>query len=373
MPEIDRDSETPRPSKPHTMQKLVITLLGLATLVLAVVCAAQWRQLRSAHERLHATEEAQRSETIAREAQATKLAELERANARLDRQVREFTSVTTTLRTKEATQSSNLTALASQLRAGSSAGAGSDAKPGFGKEMGDMVQKMMKDPAMREMMRSQQQSAIKMMYGGLFKQLNLAPEEKDKLMGILTDLQMKTVENAQGLFGNNPDAPDAKEKNQTIADFKKQADAEIKELLGDERNQQFKDYQANLGERMQIDQLQTRLQGENLPLQEQQAARLLEVMKLEKTAAPPPIPSDANENPAKLKDLMTSENIDRQIQWMNDYNQRVLGRAAEFLTPEQLKSYREMQEQQAAMQQLGLKMAKEMFGDGKGGGAAPAK
>ena len=355
------------------MQKLVITILGLATLVLAVVCAAQWRQIHRTQLRLQAAEEAQRVESTAREAQSTKLAELERANTRLDQQVREFTSVTTTLRTKDATQSSNLTALASQLRTASSPNTGADSKPGFGKEMGDMVQKMMKDPAMREMMRSQQESAIKMMYGGLFKQLNLTPAEKDKFMGILTDLQMKTVENAQGLFSNEPDAPDAKEKNQTIAELKKQADANIKELLGDERNEQFKDYQSNLGERMQIDQLQTRLQGENVPLQDQQAARLLDVMKLEKTSAPPPIPTDANENPANLKNLMTSENIDKQIQWMTDYNQRVLGRAAEFLTPEQLKSYREMQEQQAAMQQMGLKMAKEMFGGGKSGSPLPSK
>ena len=176
------------------MQTLVITLLGLATLVLAVVCAAQWRQLRSTQERLHAAEELHRTEATAREVQSTKLAELERANTRLDQQVREFTSVTTTLRTKDATQSSNLTALASQLRTASGSDAGADSKPGFGKEMGDMVQKMMKDPAMREMMRSQQESAIKMMYGGLLKQLNLSPEEKDKFMGILTDLQLKTIE-----------------------------------------------------------------------------------------------------------------------------------------------------------------------------------
>lgn len=353
------------------MQKLVITLLGFATLVLAVVCAAQWRQLRSTHERLRVAEEIQRAEAAAREAQAVKLAELERANARLDRQVGEFTAVTTTLRTKDATQSSNITALATQLRAGANPDSSDDSKAGFGKEMGEMVQKMMKDPAMREMMRSQQQSAIKMMYGGLLKQLNLTPEEKEKFMGILTDLQLKTIENAQGIFGNDPDAPDAAEKNQTIADLKKQADAEIKDLLGDERNQQFKDYQANLGERMQIDQLQTRLQTENVPLQDQQAAQLLEVMKFEKAAAPAPIPTDANENPANLKGLLTSETIDKQIQWMTDYNQRVLDRAAGFLTPEQLKSYREMQEQQAAMQQMGLKMAKEMFGGGRG--PAPAK
>jgi hypothetical protein len=351
------------------MQKAIIALLSIATVVLAVLAVAQRQQLIIANAELKAVQTAHHTGTEALLARATEIAELESANQRLDRQVREFTSVTTTLRTKEATQSSNLTALATRLRTDASPGS-EDNKADFGKEMGNMVQTMMKDPAMREMMRSQQQSAIKMMYNGLFKELKVTPEEKEKLMGILTDMQMKTIENAQGIFGNTTENVDSAAQNQTIADLKKQADADIKELLGDERNAQFKEYQANMGERMQIDQLQTRLQSENSPLQDQQAAQLLEAMKLEKAAVPSPIPTDANENPASLKDVMTSENIDKQIQWMKDYNKRVAARASQFLTPEQLKSYIAMQEQQAAMQQMGLKMAKEMFG---GKSSAPAK
>ena len=355
------------------MQKTIITLLSIATAALAVLCTVQWRQLRVTEARMQATEAAQRAETEAREVQLAKLKELERTKQRLDQQVQEFTSVTTTLRSKEATQSSNLTAMASQVRSGASAGGETEGKAGFGKEMGSMVQKMMKDPAMREMMRSQQQSAVKMMYNGLFKELKVTPEEKEKLMGILTDMQMKTIENAQGLFGDNPQTADIAEQGRAISDLKNQSDAAIKELLGEERNQQFKDYQSQIGERMQIDQLQSRLDSEKFPLQEDQAHQLLEAMKLEKSAVPAPIPSDANQNPADLKAVMTSDNIDKQIQWMDDYNRRVLDRASQFLSPEQLKSYREMQEQQAAMQQMGLKMAKEMFGSGKGTSPAPAK
>jgi len=358
-----------KPSEENTMQKTLILLLSITTAALAVLCAVQWRQLRTAGAHIQVAEDVQRKDMAAREAQSARVAELERVNQRLDQQVRDFTSVTTTLRTKEAAQSSNITALATQLRTGSGPGGAGEGKGDFGKEMGDMVQKMMKDPAMREMMRSQQQSAIKMMYGGLLKEMKLTPEEKEKFMGILTDVQMKTIENAQGIFGGGGDGVDVAAQTQSIAELKKQSDVEIKELLGEERNTQFKDYQANLGERMQIDQLQTRLQSENLPLQDQQAAQLLDAMKQEKTAVPPPIPSDAEQNPAKLKELMTSDNIDKQIQWMNDYNRRVFDRASQFLTPEQLKSYREMQEQQASMQQMGLKMARGMFGKG----AAPAK
>ena len=352
------------------MQKTFVGILLATTLALAALCLVQSRQLRAAHERIRLADEARRVEAGAREAQTTKAQELEGTAQRLEKQVREFATVTTTLRASEAAQASNLTTLAKQVQQAAPA----DDKPGFfGKEMGGMLEKMMKDPAMREMVRGQQKAAINMMYGGLFKEMNLSPEEKEKLTGILTETQMKSVENARGLFGETKEGEAPEEATKLLTDAKKQSDAEIKALLGDERYAQFTDYQKNIGERMQIDQLKTRLEGENLSLQDQQSAQLLQAMKEERDAVPAPIPSDATRSPGDVKSMMTPENIDKQIQWMDDYNRRVLDRAAQFLSPEQLKSYREMQEQQASLQQMGLKMAREMFGARKSAGPAPAR
>jgi len=362
------------PTKNSVMQKIFIGILLASTLALTVLCLVQSRQLRAARERIRLVEESRRIEGEAREAQTAKAQDLERTTQRLEKQVGEFTAVTATLRASEAAQASNLTTLAQQI--GPSAGeAAPDAdKPGFfGKEMGDMLEKMMKDPSMREMMRSQQKAAINLMYGGLFKEMNLSPQEKEKLTGILTETQMKSVENAKGLFGGTKEGEPPEDATKLLADAKKQSDAEINALLGDERYAQFTEYQKNISERMQLDQLKTRLEGEKLSLQDEQSAQLLQAMKEEKAAVPAPIPSDATQSPGNMKSLMTSENIDNQLQWMDDYNQRVLDRAALFLTPEQLKSYREMQEQQASLQQMGLKMAREMFGNRKSASPVPAK
>jgi hypothetical protein len=284
------------------------------------------------------------------------------------------------LRAKEARQASNLTAMAQFLGvpAQSNGGQVKTPPPGeekggiFGKGMGEMLGKMMKDPSMRDMMRGQQKATINMMYAGLFKELALAPEEKEKLMGILTDAQMKIIENAQGIFGEQKEgAPDTQK---VFEDSKKQTDTELKALLGDERFAQYEEYQKNVGERMQLDQLKTHMESEKLPLQDQQLAQLLQAMKEEKAAVPPVIPSDGNTIPKDLKGLMTPENLDKQMQWMEDYDRRVLDRAGQILTPEQLKQYRAFQESQAAMQQFGLKMAREMFGSGKGSqDAVPGK
>jgi hypothetical protein len=351
--------------------KILIGVLALSTIALGILCAVQSRQLRVTQAQARAVEAALRANAESRETQAARVKDLERANQRLEQQVQQFVSMTVSLRSNEVRQSSNVILWSEQLRAarqtaGTNVGAGSEGV--FGKDMSQMLGKMMKDPAMREMMREQQKAAINMMYAGLFKDLNLSPEEKDKFKALLTDAQMRNIENAQGLFGDNKE--DALEDAQKLAaDAKNQTDADIKVLLGDERFALYEDYQKNLGERMQIDQFKTRLAAEKLPLQDQQTTQLLQIMKEEKAAVPPVIPTDNTQFPKK--ELMTAENVDKQSAWMEDYNRRVLARAEQVLTPEQLKQYREFQEQQASLQKLGLNMARQMFGTGKTANPAP--
>src|SRR5207244_2159827 len=98
-----------------------------------------------------------------------------------------------------------------------------------------------------------------------------------------------------------------------------------------------------LGERMQLDQFQTKMEGENLPLQVEQMTQLFQAMKEEKALLSPVIPTDGTQPPRK--EMFLAENVDKQIKWTEDYNRRVLGRAEQILTPEQLTHYREFQEQ----------------------------
>ena len=341
------------------MQKTLIGLLSVAVVVLALAFAWQTKQLRHAEAHARATQESLATQPGADEAQAQRLAELERGNARLEKQVAQFAAVTTTLRTNES-------ALAERIKA---VAAGAEAEgEGKGAVWGDMIGKMLKDPAMREMMREQQKAAINMMYGGLFKELNLSPEEKDKLRELLTESQMGSVEAAQGLFGGAQDEATTAAAKKAAADAKKQADADIKALLGEGRYAQFEEYQTSVGERMELDQLKTQLAGENLPLRDEQNAQLLQIMKEEKLALPPVIPTDHSQMPDQ--DTFTLQKMDEQMKWVEQYNARVAERARAVLTPEQFINYQKFQEQQAAMQKLGMQMARQMFGGDKGKPAA---
>jgi hypothetical protein len=336
-----------------------------------VVCVVQSRQVRSVQEQARLTEEARRVEADARETQAARVKELERTQARLEKQVQDFTTVTTTLRSNETKQASAITAMAQ--RANKTPGATGDDKggSGLGKGMGEMISKMMKDPAMRDVVRKQQEAVIGMMYSGLVKDLNLTPEEKAKFNAIMTDAQMKNVENASALMGDKKDEQTTSAAQKSITDAKKQADDEIKALLGDERFGQYQEYQKTMTERMQIDQLKNSLATQNMPMSDQQSAQLFQIMKEEKAAVPPVIPNDANQNAQAMKAMMSPETLEKQSQWMDDYNKRLLARAGQVLSQEQLKQYSDYLEQQASLQKLGMKMAREMFGGSKDG-AAPA-
>jgi hypothetical protein len=344
------------------MQKVLIGILALGTAVLAVVCVMQSNQLRAAREHVRVSEDARGSVAEAHEAQQARLAELERVNKRLDEQVRKFAVVTTALRTNEAKQASDLTTLSQRMQALQGGGGEGEGKDGLlGKGMGDMLGKMMKDPAMREMMREQQKAMINMMYGGLFKDLKLSLEEKDKLKELLTDSQMKNIEAAQGMFGGKEGVTE--ETTKQITDAKKQTDTEIKALLGDERFAQYQEYQKSMGERMQIDQFKNQLAGANMPLDDAQSAQLMQIMKDEKSVKPAPISDDQTQIPKK--DSFTAENLEKQLAWMDDYNQRVLNRAAQVLTPEQFTQYQSFRKQQDDLAKLGMQMAKQMFGGEK--------
>src|SRR5881394_3189789 len=107
------------------MQKVLIGIMTMLTLVLGLLCAVQARQLRAARMQMRLAEEARNAEADARQAQADRVKELERANRSLDQQVSRFATVTTELRTNQSAQTKNLQAMAERIRA-AQAGGGTD-------------------------------------------------------------------------------------------------------------------------------------------------------------------------------------------------------------------------------------------------------
>jgi hypothetical protein len=235
--------------------------------------------------------------------------------------------------------------------------------------MRDMLAKMMKDPAMKEMIRTQQKIMVNTQYGPLFKDLALSSERKDKLSQLLLDQQMEAMEHAQDLFGTN--TVDVTKVSATNEEQESKARDGIKALLGDQYPY-YEDYKKTMSDRIQLEQLKSQLDGTKTALNNAQVKDLLYVIADEREKNPPVISQDPQAAAANLQKMFSGDTMEKQVQWQEELNRRVLERAGTILSAEQLKSYTDFQNQQLEMQKFGMKMAREMFGKKPAASPAPA-
>jgi hypothetical protein len=147
-----------------------------------------------------------------------------------------------------------------------------------------------------------------------------------------------------------------------ITDQQKEMNAGLKALLGDEKFAQYEDYQKTVGDRTQLNQFKQQLEGDDSALQDGQFAQLMQILKEEKARVPPVVSDDPGKSAETLQAMTSEETMNKQFQWQEELNNRVLERAAQTLTPGQWKEYDAFLQQQMTMQRMGMKMAREMFG-----------
>jgi hypothetical protein len=279
---------------------------------------------------------------------------LEQRQGYLNQQLFDLSALVGGLRAAEAQRASNATPGIAAAGA-----AQSEAENGLsGKNMGKALSKMMSDPAMKEMMRSQQKSMIETMYGRLFKDMNLTPEERQKFSELLLDQQTKAMEAGMGIFEEGG----LTNVTQSVQAQQKESEEQLKALLGEERFTQYQEYQKTVGDRMQLDQLRRQMETAGTPVQDEQLQQLLALTKEERERVPAPFPQDPQGAAANMERMLSGEFMEKQMAWQEEINRRVLERATTVLTPDQLKAYEQFQTQQINMQKLGLKMMKGMLG-----------
>ncbi len=224
-----------------------------------------------------------------------------------------------------------------------------------GNSFTESIAKMMKDPAMKNMMRTAQASSLKQLYGDLVKQWNLSPEETDSFYNLLLDKQSDNMDRGMKLLDKSVDAS-------TVTAEVKDADAQIKAALGDDRYQQYQDYEKTLSGRYTISQFQQQLAATNTPpLNADQTKVLLQAANDEKLNLPngsPTASTGTDGNPFG----MDPAQMDGLIKAQQDLNARIDARVEYTLTPEQLKVLKDQQQQMISMQRMGMEMAAKMMG-----------
>ncbi|HKQ40454.1 MAG TPA: hypothetical protein VJ063_20455 [Verrucomicrobiae bacterium] len=339
--------------------KKSIVFLSVLCVVLIGLCGWQARELGLRKQQAVRAEVALEEERRLRGEQETASRYLERRERDWQEKAMQLTALVGNLRSSEAAYATNYARLP-QTSSTRPATLTNDAagSPGgmFGKGMGEMLSKMMKDPSMREMMRAQQKVMLKKMYGPLIADLNLPPEQQQKLNELLLDQQMKTVERSKDIFKDG--GMDLKKAGELSKDAEKEKETAIEDLLGPEKFAEFQEYKKTISERMQLGQFKEEMQTAGSPIGDEQAKQMLAVMKEERERYPPAV--DKNDPSA----VFAEGGMERQIEWQEELNRRVQERLGEILSPEQLKAYGASQQQQLSMQKFGMKMAREMFGKG---------
>ena len=360
--------------QPKAIMKNQFSVLSLLiAFALAAVCLLQLKQNGDLKRKMAALQAASEEKDQRAEAGQVKLKQLERQQSGYRSEVQSLMLELQALRSAPIADSKP--GSVSSLAAGGGA-ATADSKGGQKGGLGDMIAKMMADPAMKKMMRQQQAAAMDMMYGPLFKEINLSTEDKEKFKELLLDRQMKAVEAGGAFMKLQGEDTDKTAAMNDLAAQQKEFDAQVKAVLGDERYGQYKDYSETMAERMAVNQLSQQLASSPNPLSDDQSRQLLEIMKAEKKNTTPVFGepgADGSANMANWQAMLSEERMNEFFKQREEIDQRVLERSKAVLTPEQLTAFATHQANQLQMQRLGMSMAAKMFGTQKPEDAAPVK
>lgn len=141
------------------------------------------------------------------------------------------------------------------------------------------MRELMAKPEVQALMAQQQKAAVEGRYAALFKNLNLTPEQAEKLKTLLAD-RMNTgrdvaeAARAQGI--------DPREDRETFAklltDAQTTLDNSIKSVIGEQGYSQLQTYEQTMPQRNLVEQLQRQLAYSDSPLTTQQSEQLVQIL-----------------------------------------------------------------------------------------------
>ena len=226
--------------------------------------------------------------------------------------------------------------------------------------------KMFKDPAMREMIKSQQKSILGPMinkqYAGFVQQMNMTPEQTATFKELLQKKMGAGMESGMAMMDDSVDATKRAELAKQAKSQTDDYDAQIKQFLGDDSYKAYQDYEKTTPDRTVVGQFSEQLADGATALNPEQQAQLIQAMSEERNGFK--WTTDySNKNPANgdYTAMFTDDKISQFAQEKEKLDQQVFARAQQVLTPEQLKAFQEFQTSQRELQMAGMKMAAKMF------------
>jgi hypothetical protein len=225
---------------------------------------------------------------------------------------------------------------------------------------------MFKDPAMKEMIKAQQQAYIRPMidrsYDGFCRQLNMTPEQSALLKDLLEKKMLVTADLSMAAMQGNMDATKRAELTQQIKSGTDEYDARIRQFLGDDNYREFQNYELSVPDRLAVGQFHDQLAGSSMSLTRAQEKQLIQLMQEERTAFKW-TSNFGNRSPdgTMSATLPNDEQLAKYADEKAQLDRQILARARLILSPEQAAALERYQVSQNQMQISAMKLAGKMF------------
>lgn len=226
---------------------------------------------------------------------------------------------------------------------------------------GNAMADMMKDPAMKEMMKTQMRSQLEFAYRDLFDLLGLDPAKQEVLTKMLADRAGAGMEMGLAMMGGDKmSQEEQRKKTEEAKAATAVSDKALRELLGEADYAKFESFEKSQPERQQLNMLNSQLKEKGIALSEEAETKLMDVMFQERSNFK--YDTDFADQKNFDMDKYNEAGLTRYAEQQKELRGKILSRVEGILTPDQIEVFRRSQEQQAAMEKMGMEMGLKMMG-----------
>lgn len=239
----------------------------------------------------------------------------------------------------------------------------------------DQQRRLLQDPEYRELMRQQQKDGMQHMYGDLESMLGLSREEADRVLDVLAEQQLRSMEQQRPwtMDGSRPDEATIREQQRVFADMKRKNDAELEQVLGSKYGE-WESYQQSMGARSQVTQLRQVLATSDEPLRQDQIKPLVAAIAREQQAQ-----LNMSMNMRGRAYQNGQPNAEAQLRMQEEWaqrqsetQQRIRDAVSSLLTPGQMQRLEEQHERERRSQEMQLRMQRARMKEAEARGEDPA-
>ena len=221
-------------------------------------------------------------------------------------------------------------------------------------------QELLNDPEYRRAALMQARLNMDQNYPGLVEALALTPEQGDKLMDLLAELQLERTANPIRITADGQVDPAAMEemtrRNQQL---QQRQDQQITDLLGSAGLQQFRAYEETRSPRMQAQNVRRMMESAGMSLSDAQMRPLTEVYIAEQQRQREEIQAALRQFPAAAGSDRIQQIEERNLQLQEERNRRLLEVARGHLTAPQYERFEATLEQQLVMTRASSRMMRQ--------------